>query len=397
MIRQILINPVYIGSIVFFLCFVLGKFNYEGNVPNYNITILYMLFFVLGGATAGFIFNIDKRLKYQKNFGFRKLPKLLHEIFLAIYCLAIFVSLLRLFLIFKLIINGYDLRFIEYNVRTGGAIASMLVQILPIVAFYILLTSDNKKRIIFLSILTTICCFAIPIKTHIISSLLIIYLALVIKSNSLTSVLLTSIKVFFFVLFFLFITIYLRSPDQTFDLIIDKLWLTFRQYTSFNLANLALELNSSMPLTSGLHTFSQIIDLSHFLTYGERFIDRNIGNSGLNSVVDGRKLLVLSRGTNMSTAIRPWVWDFGAQVAFLVSYLYGFFLVFLAYVSLITRFYSFYGISYLCGFFYFWDFDLFEIRFQFIYLLFFMFLIIAYVLNLSNSQQTRTLETHVTH
>lgn len=397
MIKNILINPVYMGSLIFSLCFFLGKLNYEGYVHNYNFTIIYMFFFLFGGYTANFIFNIGNTIAFKKNTSFNHLPKLLHEIMLFIYCLAIFVSLIRLFLITQFIMQGYDLRYIEYNVRFGGALASILVQLLPIIAFYIFLTLQDKKRILFLAILTTVCCFAIPIKTHIISSVLIIYLAIVIKSSSFPTVAINTFKTIFFVLFFLFLTVYLRSPEQSFEFIIDKLWLTFRHYTSFNIANLALELDSSIPLTYGLHTFSQIIDISHLITYGERFIDRGLGNSGLNSVVDGRKLTVLSLGTNMSTAIRPWVWDFGIGVAFLLSYLYGASLMFLAYVGLITRFYCIYGVSYLCGVFFFWDFDLFETRFQVIYILFFLFSIIAYLLNLVNPQHSRNLEHHVKH
>lgn len=380
--RSILIHPVYLGTLIFVLCFFIGKLGYEGQTYDYNLTLLFPFFFFLGGVVSSSLFNINNALiDKSNNEDFFRLPKLFDQAIRGLYIFGVLFASVRLFFIIKFIMQGYDLRFIEYNVRMGGALASLLIQILPLLAFYVILTEKSRKKITILVIITTFCCFAIPIKTHIIASILIVYLSFIIKSREFKRIIITSLKVIISVVGILFLTIYLRSPENTLEFILDALWLTFRHYTSFNIANLALELNTKHHLTYGIHTFSQIIDTAHYLLYQERFIDRSLGNGGVNSVVDGRELLVVSVGTNMSTAVRAWVWDFGLNIALLICFLYGLLISLIAYLGIKTRFYSLYAVAYLCGVFFFWDFDLFETRFQIIYFIFIFLSVLAYLKN----------------
>ena len=368
-------NPVTVGSFVFFISFLIGLFGYESNVDNYYYTLFYPFIFLISGLFFTKLLNVEN-LKYSVSR--QSSYNIVVDFFLFLFYLSVFFSSIKLLQIIYSLSAGNNLRVVERLVVFGGPLGSVLIQILPCLLFNYLLQNRHKPKVLFI-ILGVIGCFAIPVKTHVISSLILLFLALslISKNSSFFSLFKKALIFLLIVLLILFLTMYFRLDGAEFSFVIEKFWLTFRHYTSFNVGNLALEFSNPYPLTFGLHTFSQVLDLTHFLTYGERFIDRNLGGGGLYSVVDGRFLIRISPGTNMAGAPTVWIWDFGLLASFLFTILYAFIIILLVKIALVLRLYILYGVSYLIGFFFFWDFDLFETRFQVVYILCFFSIILS--------------------
>ena len=357
-------TPVGIGTLIFSSFFILGLTGDEGQVHHYFTTLWFLFLFLLGGLLgcekAYFNFLYHGGLTRSNPLHY------LEKIFIFIFIVCAFVAFMRILQIIVFLTQGLSLREVERVVRFGGVVGSILVQIMPIIGFALLLSSRGRLFVI-ISLLCLMGAFAIPIKTHVIASLVLISVAIWCKDIDTKYKYMLIVLPVFLLFSLLFAVNLLRGHDQSdFDFL-----LLIRHYTSFNIGNLALEIENVgvLAYTYGIHTFSQIIDLWSFLLTGERFIDREIGNSGLNSVVDGRVLIRVVEGVNMSTSVTPWLWDFGLIGAPLFSFLYGYILNKFTSFAIKYGFKLLIGVFYLCGVFFFWDFDLFETRFQFIYII----------------------------
>lgn len=356
-------SPVTIGSFIFgFLWLVGWGFKPESQPDYYFYVIFYAVFFYLGGVLALGKSTMD----YE-----RMLTSQDRKIFGSTNDLAILVALIIGVIVMSVrlpqfvfgIMSGSNLRQLEYVVRFGGGVGSVFLQVSPIILFHLLIKKDFSRTVqmllIILSILLAVC---VPVKTHILNAILLIaFLSYINNPQILRFLLGRGIISIMLITTFLMLTSLLRA--ETDDFVIDIIVLKLRQYTTFNIGNLAYDMQYFQGYSLGRHSFSQVYDLISTLFLGERGIDRSLSQGGIYSVIDGRFLNRLSPGTNMATAVQPFVWDFGIAFALVACFAYGFALNRIACVALRWQSPALLAISFLCSVFFFWDFDLFETRY----------------------------------
>ena len=198
---------------------------------------------------------------------------------------------------------------------------------------------------------------------------------------------------FFFLIFistFIFVELGRLYPNKDNFAIEDLYWVAERVpvFVIPNYANLQQELLYRRVHTLGVLTLTQPLDLVSFLFTGKRLIKRL---NPTKSVFGGVEWLLVKKGHNMGTFLRPLYVDFGFLGVILLPCFFGaiigwFYVLYRSHRNITTLIY--YSIMGMMALWAFWGFDLFEVRH-----LWYMFVvfIISRLINAKSQRNTKAI------
>jgi len=355
------LNPAFIGGLVFILTWFIGKFGEESFVSNYDFTLIYGLILISIGLSF-YILRFSGYYIYIPD----KIPRRI--LYFAI--LAIVVNLYRFISVFSYFLT-FNPRLVEANLAGNPVMTQIGFLSLPYIFYFNLCQTKSKfqKVLYYFSFLSVI---VIPIKTHIITTIVLIYIAKYFSGN-LNRLKLVIVILFGFMLVPAFTLIRMKAAvpvvsNNNFALEENFLVLELKKYTTYNVSNLALELENDDCHTYGRHIFGQLLDpMIYFLTLGNnRIIDRSNTDDGRRHPIDGRLMIQFSEGSNMGTSFRPFVYDFGRLGSLVSVFVFYSFINLIYFVILSKKNLQFTAAIFLTmALFTFWDFDWFETRYIF--------------------------------
>ena len=358
-IAKVIFNPAGLAAVGLLGSWVIGLTGPEHNIPYYNYIVAIPLLLIVGS-----FFLVNKvKTRVLSN---RKNSKFLF--WLALF--AMFINLFQLTRIIPIYFSGnVNLRVVE-NALSGTPILTQLslLYVPYMLNFSSIKNASHKESLLYKFCLLSI--FIIPLKTY----LLGLFIMLLLSNIEENKVKLIHVVSFGFLgLILIPLISILRVPKEyretmfeSNEAVIEYSLDELRYYTSYNIANLTLELTTS-ERRNGLNIFGQLIDpVVYFATMGEnRLIQRNRSQGGIYHVLDGRKVQAFKKGVNMSTAFRAFIYDFGIT-GVLIGVLTYILLAALYFKLRHNSRYKTLRITLLMvGLFCFWDWDLFETRYIF--------------------------------
>lgn len=358
-LQRTFLSVAFFSFIPMYVVYLFGLFFDESTVPDYRPTILFILSPLISAFIYALVFQRYK-LTRIKNLGGYYLKN--SRIFAYT---AIVISIIQVSRAISSGASYLDPRSVEYAL-SGAPVLSLLTLLSTVYVVIYGLTAPSLRRFTdnILYILCFFTFFAIPIKTHFIFGLILNLIAVIIRTYKIP-------KLSYLVILIPFVLILIfdnlrSSGDNDYVFTQELAILKVRQYTSFNISNLSLELNNNN-YGLGAHSFGQLLDpVIYLATFGgKRIVDREVTDGGQFHPVDGRSIETYSVGSNMGTYARPFVYDFGFFIGFVVSLLY-FLLLLIAehYFRKKGRLYLVpYSIMLLISIFSFWDLDIFETRY----------------------------------